>query len=1064
MIVSHRICFQQWKAVGQVERAGKKKQATQKRLSAKKKRTERRREPVKKCSPALDGRKISPRAKDERFLVVGIGASAGGLDALTAFFRAVPDDPGMAFIVVAHLAPDRPSMLPHLLGKHTRMEVCEVTDGAMVRPNRVFVVPPNRELALLHGALQLLESTRNHGVNLPVDSFFRSLARDQGPLAVAVVLSGTGSDGTLGLRAVKGEAGLVIVQLEDSARFEGMPRSAIDSGLADHVLAPQDMPAQLLAYGDHVASPSATSGITIDDDDALQKILVILRDRVGHDFSLYKKNTICRRIMHRMSIQQIDTTNEYVCFLQSSEREAGILYKDLLIGVTSFFRNPAAFDALQLKFIPRLIAAFPAEQTVRVWVPGCATGEEAYSIAILLSEAVDAQETHHTVQVFGTDASMDAIRVARAARYPNNIRADVSPQRLQRYFTEEEDGFRIRKQVREKLIFAPQNLNQDPPFTRLALISCRNVLIYFSAELQRQVLQMFHYSLVPDGLLFLGSSETVERSTNLYAQVSKKWQVYRRNPGPTPPMAPTMFGPRSSLATTALALAADVQQGARDLRPLAETILQHSGTPPCVIVDDHCRVLYVHGKIGRYLELPDGEASFDLLRMARPGLRIPLAEAIDQVAIHQVEVVRQDVQVHNARGRLRLDLTARPLVDPRVRRGMVLVTFSERASDVAGPSPGLLAQPSLRTPQQLEDELLTIKESLQTTIGELATANENLKSTNEELQSTNEELQSTNEELQSTNEELETSKEELQSLHEESVSINAELQGRIEELSTVNDDLANLFDSTNIATVFLDGDLCVRRFTPRVRTVIPLMPADIGRPIRHLSSYLADIDLAAAAARVLEDMATSDRRVDASDGECYFMRIRPYRTLANRIDGVVITFEEITTLVQAETVLLGANELLEQKVRDDAVALAAIQWDLAQMGAGRTRAEAELSQHQQLLGIQQTRHPAGDWDWDWDLTTDLLRWSPQVSAALGLDAAFAPSPQRLRELVHPDDRHLLSSAHLERMAEDGKYLVDCRINEPVARAGQHVILEGDFLYTRDGKPVRVGGKTRVETK
>ena len=829
------------------------------------------------------------------FPIVGIGASAGGLEALEAFFEEMPADAGIGFVLVVHLDPTHVSILPELLQKRTKMPVCQVRDGMRVEPNHVYVIPPNKELTILHGVLNLMELSQPRGTNLPIDSFFRSLAQDEERDAVCIILSGTGTDGTLGVRAIKAEVGMVMVQDEESAKYDGMPRSAIATGLVDYVLPPREMPQQLVRYTKHATQRIAPKVAPAEGavDSALQKVFVLLRTRTNHDFSLYKKNTICRRIERRMNIHQIDSISDYVRYLHESDREAGILFKELLIGVTSFFRDPEAFEALQTQALPQLLGDKPDDEAVRVWVPGCSSGEEAYSVAILLHEYMEQIGRHFHVQIFGTDIDEDAIDTSRAGLYPESIAVDVGPERIKRFFVKEEDGqYRVKKQIREMLVFAPQNVIKDPPFTKLDLLCCRNLLIYLGTELQRKLLPIFHYSLKPDGILFLGSSETIGQATDLFTSIQRKWKIYRRRPSATAthPVLHVPVAPTTSETQEREVL--ETVQRAEELSALqlVETILQQSDTPPCAIINDASNVIYIHGRTGRFLEPAEGKASMNIVEMARSGLKAELATAIRQVATHKQEVTYRGLRVQYNSGQLFLNLTVKPILEQIAMRGLMMVVFDETEAPTKAEQRVTKQSSTKRKgkrPEEIERELQHTRESLQTTIEELETSNEELKSTNEELQSTNEELQS-------TNEELETSKEELQSLNEESATVNAELQARIDELSTTNDDMKNLLDATEIATIFLDTDLRVRRFTPKATEIVPLTAADSGRPIKHLASTLRNTDLSKCGQRVLRDLAVREAEVESEDERSFIMRVRPYRTVGNVIDGVVITFDETT--------------------------------------------------------------------------------------------------------------------------------------------------------------------------
>lgn len=864
--------------------------------------------PTKKALPkkpmGVVREKEPPGSGHASFPIVGIGASAGGLEALEKFFSAIPEKSGMAFILVVHLAPDHISLLPELLQRKSCMPVCHIEEDMVVLPDHVYVIPPNKELYILNGRLQLMELVLPHGVNLPIDSFLRALAQDQGVNAIGIILSGTGSDGTTGIRAIKSELGMVMVQDEASAKYDGMPRSAIATNLVDYVLPPEKMPEQLIKYTKH-AVQKERCGLMPEGGGkvpaALQKIFMILRAHTEHDFSCYKKNTICRRIERRMNLNQIEEIGEYVRYLQENDGEVHILNNELLIGVTNFFRDAEAFETLQNQLLPQMFAGKPNGYTFRIWVPACSSGEEAYSIAILMQECLEHQTLHFNVQVFGTDIDNKAIDVARSGVYPASIIADVSPERLKRFFTKNDDGqYQVKKVIREKLVFATQNVIKDPPFTKLDLLCCRNLLIYFDSGLQKRLLPIFHYSLRPNGLLFLGSAESVGSLVDLFDVLDKKWKLYRRKSlvdaahpalGLPPPLM--LHEPHEQAETT-------VFKGAEHLSALRlmEIILDESKAPPCVIIDSGCNIVYVYGSTGRYLEPPQGKVSVNLLEMARPGLRVELASAIRKVSFNKQEVRVKDITILDHGDQRHLNLVVKPVLEHSKLSGLLMVVFQELGGMVETmpkneSEPRPKKEHEVRTVEELERELDDTEDDLRATVEEMETSNEELKSANEELQSTNEELQS-------TNEELETSKEELQSLNEEAATVNAELQARIDELSKSKDDMRNLLDSADIITLFLDIELGIRRFTPKVTTIVPLTSADIGRSIRHFATTLIEVDIAYYAELVLDDLVVREVEAHSEDGDIYNIRIRPYRTVNNVIDGTVITFEDITTRKQHE--------------------------------------------------------------------------------------------------------------------------------------------------------------------
>jgi len=843
------------------------------------------------------------------FPIVGIGASAGGLAAFEAFFSGMPKDKetGVAFVLIQHLAPDHKSLLAELIRRYTSMEVIEVEDGMRVRPDCAYIIPPNRDMAILNGSLQLFEPALPRGQRLPIDFFFRSLAQDQGERAVCVVLSGTGSDGTLGVRAIKGEGGLVLAQAPASTEYDGMPRSALATGLVDYELEPAQMPAQILAYLKRaLAGGPVSSAPAPKAESALKKIFVMLRAQTGHDFSNYKPNTINRRIERRMAVQQIGSLDEYVLFLQKNQGEVLALFRDLLIGVTRFFRDQEAFKALQEQVVPRLFEGKSAEDAVRVWVPGCSTGEEAYSIAILLAERMETLKQNFRVQIFATDIDRRSVAAARAGSYPSSIAADLTPERLARFFAVEPGGeaYRVVKGLRDMLVFSEQDLVKDPPFSRLDLISCRNLLIYLGPELQKKLVPLFHYALLPGGVLLLGTSESVGDFSALFEALDRKAKLYRRKtetpaaarpvPGGLPP------GPSAGEAAERAGKRAPVARPS--LRELAEKALLSQAAPAAALVDSGGEILYLHGRFGMYLELPPGEAApGNVLKMAREGLRLELTTALYKAASSGEIVRRPGLRVKTGADFTEVNLAVLPVAAEPAAVKIFLVTLEEVPLALRQPAPA--ADGSDPAVTELRAELRAKEEYLQA-------ANEELQTSNEELKSSNEELQSVNEEMQSTNEELETSKEELQSVNEELSTVNSELQTKLADLSRANNDLNNLLSGTGIATVFVDQYLRIMRFNPTATRIINLIAGDVGRPLGHVVSNLAGYDgLVRDAQTVLDTLVPIELEVQTRDGNWYGMNIRPYRTMENVIEGVVLTFVDVTEVKRAREALQSADTL-----------------------------------------------------------------------------------------------------------------------------------------------------------
>ena len=816
----------------------------------------------------------------------------------------------MAFVIIQHMDPTRRGLLPELLQRVSAMKVVQVKDRMRVQPDRVYVIPSNKDMSILRGTLHLFAPTAARGLRLPIDTFFRSLAQERQQHSIGVILSGMGSDGTLGLRAIKETAGLALVQEPSTAKFDSMPRSAIDAGLADVVAAPQEMVGRIAAYLRRTPL-LADSEIVVEEKvrSALVKVVVLLRVHTGHDFTLYKKNTLYRRIERRMGIHQIGNMAAYVRYLRENSQELDLLFKELLIGVTRFFRDPDAWDHLRDAVLPDLIAARPGE-ALRAWVAGCSTGEEAYSLAMVFKEAQDAVKpaARSTLQIFATDLDRDAIDKARGGVFPENIEADVAPERLARFFLKEESGYRVRSEIRETIVFAPQSLILDPPFTKLDILSCRNLLIYLAPEMQKKLFPLFHYGLNPGGVLFLGSAETVGTFTDLFTPLAAKLRIYRRTPSvlrPEPIEFPSSFADDSPSG----AGARGARRPALSLQSMAEQLLLARWSPAAVLVNDKGSILFINGRTGRYLEPAAGKANWNVFAMARAGLDYDLSNAFQKALKSADEVTVRGLKVAADEGSRYVDVTVQKLEEPEQLRGLVIIVFTDAVPPAKPPARGHPGRAPGRGARvaELTTELQRARTDLQNT-------REGMQTSQEELKSTNEELQSTNEELQSTNEELVTSKEEMQSMNEELQTVNLELQAKLDELSRSNNDMKNLLNSTDIATLFLDDEFRVRRFTTQAAKIIKLIQGDIGRPITDLASELLYPDLVDDARTVLRTLGSAEKQVAAQDGRWFTARIMPYRTLDNRIDGVVITFADITVAKTLEAKLRVKQATLQRHV------------------------------------------------------------------------------------------------------------------------------------------------------
>ncbi|MBH8567583.1 PAS domain-containing protein [Microvirga sp. STS02] len=841
-----------------------------------------------------------PEHVTEKFPLVALGGSAGSLAAFEGFFRAMPADSGMAFMVVTHLLPDQPSELAQVLQHFTKMPVCEASDGQRVRPNQVYVIPPGRDMSILHGMLLLFAPTQPAGHRLPIDFFFQSLAKDARDRAVCIICSGLGSDGTLGLKMVMENFGMVMVQAPETAEFDSMPRSALATEFVDFVLPAEQLPAKLLDYVRHpdTRPRREEADASTRPAHALQKIFHLIRAKTGHDFSFYKRNTVFRRIDRRMNSHQIREFTQYVRYLQENPAEVDALFKELLIGVTKFFRDREAFEQLKARLLP-LLRAKPVDSTVRVWAPGCSTGEEAYSLAITLLENLGEMTptSYLKLQIFATDINPDAIDFARVGLYPENVTADVSPERLRRFFTKTEDGYRIKKEVRDVVVFAVHDLNKDAPFTKLDLLVCRNLLIYLSAELQKNLIPIFHYALNAGGLLFLGPSENLAGFQDLFMPLDVKWKISRRSDVPSSltrlanfPFALARQHAQAAPVSTTGPMTSNNARKEAPFAALVQRVLLRQYTPPAVVINPKGEILYVNGRTGRYLEPAPGLGAMNVFDMAREELNYELSEAVHRAVATRQDVVAEGVKLRLDAGVQLLRLTVKVLEEGEPLAGLLLVVFEEQ------PTPrrlrlgkATLAPDHDAQVQTLEKELHYTKHRLQTTI-------EEMESSVEELKSTNEELQSANEELQSTNEEAMTNKEEMQSLNEELMTLNLQYLTKTEELSQAANDMKNLLDATEIATIFLDNDMVIKRFTPAVHRIVNLLPSDVGRPILHFATTLRHENLAQDVRQVLNKLVTVEANIQTTQGQWYVMRILPYRTLDNYISGAVITFTDITAL------------------------------------------------------------------------------------------------------------------------------------------------------------------------
>ena len=831
-----------------------------------------------------------------QFPIVGIGASAGGLEALEQFLGNVPENSGMAYVVVQHLDPTQKGMLPELLQRISRMQVFQVKDRMAVKPNCVYVIPPNKSMSILNGVLHLFEPMEVRGLRLPIDFFLRSLADDRKERSVGVILSGMGSDGSSGLKAIKERNGIVMVQEPSNAKFDSMPRNAIDSVLVDIVAPSNLLPERLMEFLKHIPIVRSDLNIEIKDKSSLEKIIILLRTYTGNDFSFYKKNTIYRRIERRMGVHNIDKISLYVNFLQDNPIEVNILFKELMIGVTNFFRDAEVWEFLKEKVIPNIISNLQPGSILRAWVPGCSTGEEAYSLAIVFKEVVEKINPHggFSLQIFATDLDNDAIEIARKGIFPANIIADVSPARLNRFFLATEDGYFINTEIRETIVFAQHNIIMHPPFTKIDILSCRNLLIYLEPELQKKLLSLFFYSLNNKGIMVLGSSETLGTHSHLFSSLDVKLKIFKRAVSIQIPELfdfPSTFSRNRPASIDKIVPAKPVPS----IQTLADQLLLQNFAPAGVLVNENGDIIYVSGHTGKYLEPAVGKANMNIFAMLREGLRSEFPVAFRKAIKNRETVILHNVNLGANGNAQKLDINIQWLDKPEPLSGMIMIIFMEVLETVDIKLHARKENKTVISVRQsaLEKELKYTREKMQDTLEEMQTSQEELKSSNEELQSTNEELQSTNEELTS-------SKEEMQSLNEELQTLNAELQSKVDDFSRVNNDMKNLLNSTDIATLFLDKELNIRRFTFQATKIIKLIKSDIGRPFTDLVTDLVYPELSADALEVLKTLVFIQKPIPTKDGRWFNIRIMPYRTLDDRIDGLVITFINISELKKVE--------------------------------------------------------------------------------------------------------------------------------------------------------------------
>ena len=828
-------------------------------------------------------------------LYVGIGASAGGLEAIQTFFQNMPPESPLAFIVIQHLSPDYKSMMVELLSKKTSIPVKRAEDGLAVEANTIYLIPPKKNLKIFHGRLLLSDQDHNRGINLPIDIFLQSLAEDQADRAAAIILSGTGSDGVRGIRAIKEQGGLVMIQKEETAKFDGMPRAAISTGLADFILDPVDMPMQLTSFVKHpyVARADRSQSL-IDDENGLTRIFSMLRDRSKVDFTFYKPSTVTRRIERRMSVNQIVDINEYADFLKRHPAEISTLYRELLIGVTRFFRDPEVFQTLTQEWLPEIMGNGDPKE-LRFWVAGCSTGEEAYSIAISARECMRQMGIVKDVKIFATDIDRNAITKAGTGIYPESIAADISTDLLTKYFYRKDENFHIIRNIREMVVFAQHNLVKDPPFTHIDLVTCRNLLIYLQPVLQKKVLDMINFSLRPGGLLMLGLSETIGDMHETFETIEQKYKIYRstgkRNAILTQDGIPITTGRRTAEFPGKLLPGRHLSRGVNEEQTLQRFVDALAGDyiPLSIIVNEQLEVQHLVGDSTGLFSLPSGRPVNDITKMVAKELAIPISTGIQRVCRTGKPHIFSNIRVNQQDRIQSFTMTIRPLPEKRGRE-LLLAVLIEPIASVTAPDKSSnarvydLDKEAQQYLRDMEQELQFTRENLQATIEELETSNEELQATNEELLASNEELQSTNEELQSTNEELHT--------------VNVEYQHKIIELTELNNDVENLLSSSLVGKLLIDDNLEIRRFSKEINNIFKILTTDVGRPLTHLTHHLVDLDPVAIVKQVMANKTMIESEVRTHDGCWYLMRVTPYQINPDVYSGAVLSFVDISELIK----------------------------------------------------------------------------------------------------------------------------------------------------------------------
>lgn len=887
---------------------------------------------------------------DSNLIIAGVGASAGGLEALQDFFTAMPAQIPFAFVVIQHLSPDYKSLMDELLARCTNIKIDIASDGMPMEANHIYLIPPGKNISVYHDKLYLDSQNHKKSLNLPIDIFFRSLAKDKGSKAIGIVLSGTGSDGTMGIKAIKEAGGMVMVQEESTARFDGMPRSAIATGLVDFILPPSKMPEALEHFIKHpLMRTSLEPNILTQNIDELSKVALILRDHTGVDFSFYKENTFVRRLERRISINRMDSLSDYVVFLNESNKEKDTLYRELLIGVTRFFRDNEAFESLEKNIFPKI--DFKHKKTIRIWSTGCSTGEEVYSLAILIKEYMERYDYNNEIKIFATDIDKFALDQANTGFYTDGVVSDLDPVLLVKYFNKRENGYQVHESIRKMVVFATHNLLKDPPFSKLDLLVCRNLFIYIKPEIQKKILSSFYYSLYPDGFLFLGSSETLGNLHEAYESVDSKWKIYKVKSTFRPSMIKDMPAPVYYSNDNKSVLLSQLRDGkGKKFEVFAEQLLSNIA-PPSVLLDEEDNIIHIINDVNRFISMKPGKFSMNLYHHLHPDLNVIVSSLLFKLKKESQLVVTQNVTGLEGLEDTNVTIEAKRILIDNVYYNLLVFNESS-AHTISGDQAfaiNTFDESDTKRYKELQAELQFTKENLQATVEELETSNEELQSSNEELIASNEELQSTNEELQSVNEELFT--------------VNYEYQSKIEELTKINTDIHNLLKHTEVGALYLDSMLCIRKFTPLVAGITNIMPSDIGRPITHISTVAIYPEMSEDIQKVSDDLQAIEKEVTTTDHKNFMVKILPYRTETNAIDGILLTFTEISKLKDEKN----KNSLMAQRLQD-ALEMGRMAW------------------------------------WEWDATTGKVTMDEKKATMIGYTLQeFPDNIEGICALIHPDD-------------------------------------------------------------